>query len=79
MMLFRMVVSEEDMPRFNQKKMETYCQKLLDVLQDDTKCERIFKGIVELLLQRELKLIYLTENALKEKKQPHSLRLKKVN
>ena len=52
MMLFRMVVSEEDMPRFNQKKMETYCQKLLDVLQDDTKCERIFKGIVEFIVSK---------------------------
>ena len=52
MMLFRMVVSEEDMPRFNQKKMEAYCQKLLDVLQDDTKCEKVFKGIVEFIVSK---------------------------
>ena len=52
MMLFRMVVCEEDMPRFNQKKMEAYCQKLLDVLQDDTKCEKVFKGIVEFIVSK---------------------------
>lgn len=52
MMLFRMVVSEEDMPRFNQKKMESYCQKLLEALQDDTKCESIFKGIVDFIVSK---------------------------
>lgn len=52
MMLFRMVVSEEDMPRFNQKKMEGYCQKLLEALQDDTKCEKIFKGIVDFIVSK---------------------------
>lgn len=52
MMLFRMVVCEESMPRFNQKKMEDYCQKLLEVLQDDTRCEKIFKGIVEFIVSK---------------------------
>lgn len=50
MMLFRMVVSKEEMPKFNQKKMEDYCQKILDVLQDDVKCEKIFKGIIDFII-----------------------------
>jgi hypothetical protein len=52
MMLFRIVVSTEEMPRFNQKKMEKYCQKLLDVLLDDKKCEKIFKGIVDFIVSK---------------------------
>lgn len=52
MMLFRMVVSNEEMPRFNQKKMETYCQKILDVLQDDEMCEKIFHGIVDFIVSK---------------------------
>lgn len=52
MMLFRIVVSTEEMPRFNQKKMEKYCQKLLDVLLDDKKCEKIFKGIVNFIVSK---------------------------
>lgn len=46
MMLFRMVVSDVEMPRFNAKKMEDYCQKLLDILQNDFECDRYFKAIV---------------------------------
>lgn len=52
MMLFRMVVSAEEMPRFNQRKMEGYCQKLLEVLQDDARCEKIFKGIVDFIISK---------------------------
>ena len=50
MMLFRIVVSQEDMPKFNQRKMERYCQNILDKLQDDEKCEKIFKGIVDFIV-----------------------------
>lgn len=53
MMLFRIVVSEEEMPKFNQHKMENYCKKLLDTLQDDTECERLFKGIIEFIISKE--------------------------
>lgn len=52
MMLFRIVASTEEMPRFNQKKMEKYCQKLLDILLDDKKCEKIFKGIVDFIVSK---------------------------
>ena len=49
MMLFRMIVSEEEMPRFNSRKMDAYCEKILAVLQEDTKCEKLFKGIVDFI------------------------------
>jgi hypothetical protein len=52
MMLFRLVVADEDMPKFNQKKMESYCQKILDVLQDDDKCEKIFRKIIDFIVSK---------------------------
>ncbi len=52
MMLFRMVVSNEEMPRFNNRKMETYCQNILNILQDDEKCEKIFVGIVNFIVSK---------------------------
>lgn len=50
MMLFRIIASSEEMPRFNTKKMETYCQNLLDILNDNSKCERYFSAIVEYIV-----------------------------
>lgn len=52
MMLFRIAMSKEDLPRFNQKKMETYCQNLLDILNDDSKCEKTFKEIVAFIVSK---------------------------
>ena len=52
MMLFRIIMSDEELPRFNQKKMEKYCQKLLDTLKDDAKCEKIFKTIVDYIVSK---------------------------
>ena len=52
MMLFRIVVSKEEKPRFNQRKMELYCQNILDVLNNDYKCEKIFKGIVDFIISK---------------------------
>ena len=49
-MLFRIVVSKEDMPRFNQRKMDDYCQKILKVLNDDEESERIFKKITDFII-----------------------------
>lgn len=46
MMLFRMLVSTEEMPRFNARKMENYCKNILEVLENNAECERIFCGIV---------------------------------
>lgn len=50
MMLFRMVVSNQEMPKFNQRKMELYCQNLLNVLQDNERCEKVFVGIVDFIV-----------------------------
>ena len=46
MMLFRMIVSEGDMPRFNARAMEEYCQRIVNILENDSECQRIFSGIV---------------------------------
>ncbi len=50
MMLFRILASSEEMPRFNAKKMEKYCQKLLDILNNDVECERYFGAIVNYII-----------------------------
>lgn len=52
MMLFRIVMSKEELPKFNQKKMEIYCQNLLDILSDDLKCEKVFKSIVSFIVSK---------------------------
>lgn len=53
MMLFRMLVSTEEMPRFNARKMENYCKSILEVLENNTKCERIFCGIVAYIASKD--------------------------
>lgn len=52
MMLFRVVVSEGEMPRFNQRKMDLYCQNILDILNNDYRSEEIFKGIVDFIISK---------------------------
>lgn len=53
MMLFRMLVSTEGMPRFNARKMENYCKSILEVLENNTECERIFCGIVAYIASKD--------------------------
>ena len=53
MMLFRMLVSTEEMPRFNARKMENYCKSILEVLENNTECERIFCGIVAYIASKD--------------------------
>ena len=53
MMLFRMLVSTEEMPRFNARKMENYCKSILEVLENNTECERIFCGIVAYIASQD--------------------------
>lgn len=53
MMLFRIVVAGDEMPRFNQKKMNNYCEKLLDTLQNESECERVFRGIVDFIISKD--------------------------
>lgn len=53
MMLFRMLVSTEEMPRFNARKMENYCKNILEVLENNIECERIFCGIVAYIASKD--------------------------
>jgi len=50
MMLFRIFVGGSEMPKFNQNNMEEYCQRIRAKLEDDTECERLFKGIVDFII-----------------------------
>lgn len=52
MMLFRIAMSREEMPNFNTKKMENYCKNLLDILNDDSRCEKTFKAIVDFIVSK---------------------------
>lgn len=53
MMLFRMLVSTEEIPRFNARKMENYCKNILEVLENNAECERIFCGIVAYIASKD--------------------------
>lgn len=53
MMLFRIYVSGKKVPRFNANAMEGYCQKIIDVLQDELQCSRIFCKIVDFIVAQE--------------------------
>ena len=53
MMLFRIVSSKDEMPRFNAKKMEQYCKNIMDLLNDETKCEELFTQIVSFIVTQE--------------------------
>ena len=46
-MLFRVYISGKKVPRFNENKMEEYCQKIVDTLFDNEKCKFIFSKIVD--------------------------------
>ena len=47
MMLFRIYVSGKKVPRFNENKMEEYCNKIIDTLFDEEKCKSIFMKIID--------------------------------
>lgn len=53
MMLFRMLVSTRELPRFNAHKMVDYCKNILNVLENDKECERIFGGIVAYIASKD--------------------------
>lgn len=52
-MLFRMSVAGYDVPRFNSKKMEAYCQSMIDVLNDEEKTETIFGKIIDFIVSKD--------------------------
>lgn len=49
MMLFRVYVSGKRVPRFNENKMEEYCQRIINKLLDDENCEFIFSRIIDFI------------------------------
>ena len=50
MMLLRLVVSDEDLPRFNARRMEQYCQKILDILNNEDLCKSYFSSIIDFIV-----------------------------
>ena len=40
------------MPNFNAKKMEQYCQKILNVLNDSEKCKAYYSAIVKYIVEK---------------------------
>lgn len=67
MMLFRMLVSTEEMPRFNARKMENYCKSILEVLENNTECERIFCGIVAYIASKDGELDIMNRKCFERK------------
>lgn len=53
LMLFKIVVEKEQIPRFNSKKMEKYCDNLLVVLNDDTKALKAFNKCLKIIDESE--------------------------
>lgn len=49
LMLFRIMFQSSEMPPFNSKKIDLYCQKLLNILNDDTTALNAFKTCIEII------------------------------
>lgn len=49
LMLFRKLYGKEPMPPFNSKKMDKYCNDLLEILNDDVKLLKSFKKCLEII------------------------------
>lgn len=49
LMIFRILNSADDAPPFNSKKMDIYCQNLLDILNDPVKCLLAFIKCLEVI------------------------------
>ena len=48
-MLFRILTGTGPLPPFNSKKMDKYCEPILDVLNDEVKALKIFKKCVDII------------------------------
>jgi len=53
LMLFRLLNSAEEMPRFNANKMERYCENLLGILKEDDKTLNAFKKCIDIIDESE--------------------------
>jgi hypothetical protein len=74
LMLFRMMYQPDILPPFNSKKMDSYCQKLLDILNDDKKSLVAFKECLKVIDNAEfdksdkqdIKLLSKTKNLIEK-------------
>lgn len=77
MMLFRIYISGKSTPRFNENKMEGYCQKIIDVLNDDSQCATIYSKIVDFIVKQDT--IDFDDRKTFERKETTDELLSKVN
>lgn len=77
MMLFRIFVSGKRIPRFNENKMEDYCNKIIDTLFDEAKCKAIFFKIIEFIMAQDG--IDFDDRKTFERKETTDLLLSKTN
>ncbi len=52
MMLLRIIANDDEMPSFNARKMEQYCQNILNILNDEDEYSRLFSGIVSYIVNQ---------------------------
>jgi len=50
-MILRLIVCDEELPRFSAKKMEPYCEKLLKILNNSDQCKAYFSAIVKYITE----------------------------
>jgi hypothetical protein len=70
LMLFRLMFQPDALPEFNSKKMDKYCQKLLDILNDDDASQSAFLKCIEVIDtadfdksdKQDIKLLSKTKN-----------------
>lgn len=49
-MLLRIISTNEEFPNFNARKMEEYCQRILQILNDENNCLKYFEGIISYIV-----------------------------
>lgn len=80
LMLFRVLFEKDDMPNLNGKKMDKYCENLLNILEDDTKALKAFKKCLEVIDnadfdkfdKQDVKLVSKTKNLIEYVKKEKS-------
>lgn len=77
MMLFRIYVSGKSIPKFNENKTEGYCQKIIDVLNDEEQCTTIYSKIVDFIVKQDT--IDFDDRKTFERKETTEELLSKVN
>ncbi|WP_316799061.1 AIPR family protein [Pedobacter frigidisoli] len=70
LMLFRILGNTDPLPPFNSRKMDRYCNQLIEILKDDTKSLKLFKKCIDIIdnadfdieEKQDLKLVGKTKN-----------------